>query len=208
MKRFCYVVILVFLSIGGSLKAATVTINFGGTVGLKYSPQAVAVNVGDVITWEGDFVTHPLQSTSVPTGAATFGPISSGTSFSYTVTVAGTYTYQCNVHFASPFFMVGGFSAATSGVDQPVDLKMTMDPVFPNPSMGDAMVHFALENPSHVTLRIYDATGKLALTAANEQMSAGFHMVTIDTKQLAAGSYQYVLQSGVAILRRAAIVVK
>ena len=47
-----------------------------------------------------------------------------------------------------------------------------------------------------------DATGKPALTVANEQMDEGFHMLTIETKQLASGSYEYVLQAGDAVLRR------
>jgi plastocyanin len=206
MKRFYCIILTLFFITTGSLKAATVTINFGGALGNMYQPNATTVHVGDVITWMGDFATHPLQSVSVPANAAKFGPINTGTSFSYTVTVAGNYGYRCNVHFASG--MVGGFTAGASGVDQPIDVKLSMDPIFPNPAMTEAMVHFTLENPSHVVLRVYDVTGKLIRTAANEDMDAGFHMLTIDTKDLASGSYQYVLQAGDAVLRRAMIVVK
>ena len=70
------------------------------------------------------------------------------------------------------------------------------------------MAHFTLDEPAHVTLRIFDATGNLVQTAANEEMEAGFHMLMLDTKQLASGSYQYVLQAGEAVLSRAMIVVK
>ncbi|HET6402277.1 MAG TPA: T9SS type A sorting domain-containing protein [Candidatus Kapabacteria bacterium] len=184
----------------------THTINFGVGGSLTYSPSSLAVNVGDVITWSGDFGFHPLQSTSVPAGAASFGPITTGTSFSYTVTVVGTYRYQCNVHFRSG--MTGSFSAAASGVEIPQNNKMIMDPIYPNPAMDEAMVHFTLDNPAHVTLRIYNAMGALVQTPTNEDMSAGFHMLMIDTKQLASGSYQYVLQAGDAVLRRAMIVAK
>jgi Secretion system C-terminal sorting domain len=83
-----------------------------------------------------------------------------------------------------------------------------MDPIYPNPSMDEAMVHFTLDNPAHVTLRIYNSTGTLVQTPTNEEMGAGFHMLMIDTKQLASGSYQYVLQAGDAVLRRAMIVAK
>jgi len=206
MKRFYCIVLTLFFITTGSLQAATVTINFGGALGNAYSPKATQVNVGDVITWMGDFATHPLQSISVPVGALGFGPVNTGTSFSYTVTVAGNYGYQCNVHFLSG--MVGGFAAGASGVDQPIDVKLTMDPIFPNPAMAEAMVHFTLENHAHVLLRVFDPTGKLIHTAANEDMDAGFHMLTIDTKEMASGSYQYVLQAGDAVLRRAMIVVK
>jgi hypothetical protein len=83
-----------------------------------------------------------------------------------------------------------------------------MDPIFPNPASMESMVHFTLENSGHVTLRVFDATGKLAMTPVDEEMGAGFHMAMIDTKQLASGSYQYVLQQGDAVLRREMIVVK
>lgn len=207
MKHLFYFVCVMFLVAGGSLKAATITISFGGTLGLHYSPTPLSINVGDVIVFSGDFSTHPLQSTSVPNGAASFQMLTGGTTtFSYTVTVAGAYSYQCNVHFN--LGMTGTFTAGPTGVKQPVDAKLSLDPVFPNPAKVTAMVHFRLEEQAHVVLTVHDAAGRLVRTVDSEVLESGPHMLTIDTRDLAAGSYEYVLRAGAAVLQRAMIVVK
>src|SRR5689334_18997715 len=99
--------ISLFLLITAPAFAVTWTVNFGGT---SFNPNALNVNVGDVINFVGSFANHIIQSTSVPAGAAAFGPTNAGTvNFSYTVTVAGTYNYQCNIHAAMG--MTGSFTA-------------------------------------------------------------------------------------------------
>jgi plastocyanin len=207
MIRTCLFSIFTLLAMAGSSNAKTWTINFG-VGGLTYSPSTLTVQVGDVIVWSGDFTSHPLQSVTKPSGAAAFQMLSGGvTTFSYTVTVAGSYTYQCNNHVQ--FGMTGAFTAASSaGVETPAETILTMDPIYPNPANMEAMVHFTLDQAAHVRLLVYDGTGKLVLKAADQEMESGFHMLTIDTKQLASGSYQYVLQAGDAVLRREMIVIK
>ncbi len=83
---------------GGGGGAPTNVILFGGALGTVYSPAALAIKVGDSVTWEGDLGAHPLIS-----GAACGEPdgnfaASSGSTFSFTFTKAGTYPYYCNVH--------------------------------------------------------------------------------------------------------------
>ncbi len=76
-------------------------VQFGGALGLVYSPGSLTVKVGDTVTWEGDFSVHPLvsgASCGMPDGKFSN---STGTSFSHTFTVAGTYPYYCSVHCAS-----------------------------------------------------------------------------------------------------------
>src|SRR5258708_2131260 len=98
----------VLLFISTQSFAVTRTINFGGT---SFTPNTLDCNVGDVINFVGSFANHIIQSTSVPGGAAAFGPTNAGTAnFSYTITVAGTYNYQCNIHAAMG--MTGSFTAA------------------------------------------------------------------------------------------------
>ncbi|MDP4199323.1 MAG: T9SS type A sorting domain-containing protein [Bacteroidota bacterium] len=209
MKRLYYIAsLLTLLATAGTAHAKTWTINFGVGGSLTYEPSTLSVNVGDVIVWSGDFTNHPLSSTSVPAGASSFQMTSGGvTTFSYTVTTPGSYAYHCNIHFS--FGMVGSFTAsAGAGVENPATNILSMDPIFPNPANNVTMVHFTLDIPSHVRLLVYDGTGRLVTKAADQEMDAGFHMLTIDTKQLASGSYQYVLQAGEAVLRREMIVVR
>ena len=212
MKRSCYTIFLaLFFLTFTSANATTHVISFGGQNGspsFGYSPSSLTVSVGDTIIWMGNFAApHTLVTTSVPGGAASIDKTDqTGTSFSYVITAAGNYQYECTLHVS--LGMVGSFTAVAAGVEIPADTRLMMDPVYPNPAMEESFVHFTLDQSGPVTLRIYDATGKLALTAIDEAMDAGHHMVQIDTKQLASGRYQYVLQQGNAVLRRAMIVVK
>ncbi|HEY3876017.1 MAG TPA: T9SS type A sorting domain-containing protein [Candidatus Kapabacteria bacterium] len=104
--------------------------------------------------------------------------------------------------------MTSSFTAVGSGVSVPTQPAMQMEPIYPNPAAEQAMVHFTLDEPQHVRLRIYDAEGTLVQTPIDENMTSGFHMLMIDTKSLPTGSYQYVLDAGGAELRRSAIVIK
>ena len=213
MKPFYSFFLTLLLLIAGSAYAKNDTIYFGGQNGspnFGYSQPTSPVNVGDVVVWVGPFsAPHTLQSEMIPGGAAPFSKLDqTGNSFSYTVTVGGTYNFECTIHAAPPLNMRSSFTTVAAGVESPQQTNVMMDPIFPNPSMEEAMVHFTLENPAHVTLRIYNSTGVLVQTPTDENMSNGFHMLMIDTKQLASGSYQYVLQAGDAVLRREMIVVK
>ena len=67
---------------------------------------------------------------------------------------------------------------------------------YPNPfgsgslSGGSAtQLRFDLTEPSHVSLRVYDALGRLVSTLADEQRSAGSHTVRFDAGVLPSGTY-------------------
>jgi len=106
---FFFFVFLLILSHADTF-AITHTITFGGT---SFTPNTLNVNTGDTIIWSGTFSFHAIQSTSVPNGAATWGPtIATTTSLSYVVSVAGTYNYQCNIH--ASMGMTGSFTATSA----------------------------------------------------------------------------------------------
>jgi plastocyanin len=67
-----------------------------------FQPAMINAHVGDVVLWRFVNGMHTTTSTSVPAGAQTWNsPIdSTHTQFRYRLMVAGTYTYQCNFHFA------------------------------------------------------------------------------------------------------------
>lgn len=92
---------------GGNNGTAMVTAS--GYVGTKYtvtvnssnfSPNSLNVNVGDTIMWVLGSGNHTTTSTSVPSGAATWDSPINGTttSFTYVVSVIGTYNYKCTPH--------------------------------------------------------------------------------------------------------------
>jgi plastocyanin len=96
-----------------------------------YCPTATSCTVGDTVTFVLGAGVHTATSTSVPSGAA---PINSGTMsspgamYTYVVTKAGTYNFQCTIHGSS---MSGTINAVASNVTEAsVDLATI---AFPNP---------------------------------------------------------------------------
>jgi plastocyanin len=73
--------------------AAVYTIHFGGLLGAAYSPADVVIAPGDTVTWQGDFLTHPLVSDE-----ALWTPVASGAQFSHIFTQPGLYHFHCQVH--------------------------------------------------------------------------------------------------------------
>jgi plastocyanin len=173
-------------------QATTHVINFGGALGLHYSPDQLDVAVGDTVEWVGSFTTHPLSSTSVPEGAATFH-VTSGTTFSYPVLVAGTYNYQCDVHFS--LGMVGTFAATVAGIEQadnnlqPSGFELAQN--YPNPFNSRTIIQFTLPVAQHVKLKIYSVTGAEIATLLDESVPAGDYSIPFDAGNLASGVYFY-----------------
>ena len=64
--------------------------------GFAFSPQSLKVKVGTKVTWtNNDGVTRTVTADN---GTFSSGPLTSGHSFSFSFTKAGTYTYFCSIH--------------------------------------------------------------------------------------------------------------
>ena len=79
---------------GGSAQAATINIEIGDNF---FNPTQMSANVGDTIVW-----THkgqrPHDVTADNGSFVSPRRMMNGQTFSYTVTQAGTFAYQCTVH--------------------------------------------------------------------------------------------------------------
>ncbi len=77
----------------------------------QFSPSSLNVVVGDVIHWVWVSGFHTTTSSAVPSGAGSWDyPIDAGnTTYDYTVTKPGTYSYVCSFH--ESFGMVASFTA-------------------------------------------------------------------------------------------------
>jgi plastocyanin len=96
MKKI-YTLIAALLILKSSF-ATTHTVNVSNN---QFSPATVNAVVGDVIKWVWIEGFHTTTSVTIPSGAATWSQqldANGVTTFSYTVTKAGTYDYQCNFH--------------------------------------------------------------------------------------------------------------
>ena len=100
-----------------ALYAGTFTVHVSD---FQFTPSNFTVTVGDVINFVWDNGTHTTTSVTTPAGAASWDqPMdNTHTSFSYNVTTAGNYTFQCTFHAA--FGMTGSFVANTA---LPIKLK-------------------------------------------------------------------------------------
>ena len=101
---------------------------------MTFSPSSLTVNVGDVVRWVWSSGTHTTSSRTIPAGALAWdNPLTSSvTSFEYTVTIAGNYSYACTIH--ESMGMVGGFTAvpASTGINESSLSKEIS--LYPNPA--------------------------------------------------------------------------
>jgi plastocyanin len=156
MKKYLFTLGIAFSSL--CIHAATHTITFGGAAGFNYQPSTLQAQVGDLIVFQGNFGSHPLSSVSVPAGASSFAQNSGTADFSYTLTIEGEYSYQCDFHAASG--MVGSFSVVNP-------LKISSQPVteinsevYPNPAT-DAISFSVNTSLEGSIAHIYSLSGQL-----------------------------------------------
>jgi plastocyanin len=76
--------------------APTSTGNSVSIANFAFSPTALTVKTGTKVIWtNNDTVTHTVTANK---GAFNSGPLAPGSTFSFTFTKAGTYSYHCNIH--------------------------------------------------------------------------------------------------------------
>ncbi|MBC8193251.1 MAG: T9SS type A sorting domain-containing protein [Candidatus Marinimicrobia bacterium] len=67
---------------------------------------------------------------------------------------------------------------------------------YPNPFNPSTTIEFVLETAGHVSLNIYDITGARVASLVDERYNAGLHSIQFHPGTLSAGTYLYVLESG------------
>jgi PKD repeat protein len=78
----------------------------------------------------------------------------------------------------------------------------------PNPVTGGTSISFALPEADHVTLEVYDVTGRRVLTLVDETMPAGAHSVDVAPRALTPGMYFYRLAAGGESAQRKMVVLE
>lgn len=68
--------------------------------------------------------------------------------------------------------------------------------VYPNPASSSTNVHFALDEPTGVTIQVLDALGRVVSTIAETQYEKGAHRISVNTTELATGIYIIKMQAG------------
>ena len=67
--------------------------------------------------------------------------------------------------------------------------QLALLPATPNPAQGHTLVRFRLPGQEAVRITMHDVRGRRVKTLVDEVMGAGTHEVTIDTADLASGTY-------------------
>jgi len=156
------------------LQAANISISISG---FAFSPTSVTVAVDDVITWTNtDNTLHSIAFLTAPGGANTVGSGTFGQNetFSYTVTVAGDYTYKCGQHPS----MLGAFSTTTTPVVKPT---LTLNALYPNPCID----YLHIETAQTIkTIDVYSEAGVWM-----ETRSFSSNKIDFDVSNLGKGVY-------------------
>lgn len=176
-----------------------------GALDVACGPVAVAISkfevaaADGVVSLRGTFSsTLTAQSVSVYRGEnnaplvriATINAVN-GTSFDYAdraVVPGKSYRYQVGVTDGD-----GEFMSQIQGV-RVAGLQNALQQNYPNPFNPQTTVQYTLAAPDHVSLVVYDATGRLVRTLANQNQPAGTREVTwngLDDRGTAVASGVY-----------------
>jgi hypothetical protein len=79
---------------------------------------------------------------------------------------------------------------------------------FPNPFNPRTTIAFTLASEAHVTLDVFDVSGRRVASLMNETQGAGQHTVDFDASALASGVYFYRLTAGGVVQQRKMILLK
>jgi plastocyanin len=64
-----------------------------------FSPASLTIRTGTTVTWlNQDGAQHQIASDPVTPSAFNSDPLADGTSYQFTFTKPGTYTYHCTIH--------------------------------------------------------------------------------------------------------------
>ncbi|MCB2203217.1 T9SS type A sorting domain-containing protein [bacterium] len=89
-----------------------------------------------------------------------------------------------------------------SEVNTPVDFAVTQN--YPNPftATDGTTITFSLQQNSDISVRLYDATGRMLQTVAEGSYAPGSHRLRVATSQLRPGVYFYTITNGSEKLTR------
>ena len=159
----------------------------------QFTPATLNAECGDTVKWVWESGIHTTWSTSIPAGADLwFEQIDSfDTTYSYQVSLAGTYDYYCYNH---P--MMTGSIIVTCPTEIASQSDNFSSLVYPNPFENN----LTIETPDATLISIYTITGEKIKTII---LTEGQTKTEIITRDMAPGIYLCaILKEGVLIGKR------
>lgn len=149
----------------------------------QFTPASLSVNVGDTIVWTLGSGNHTTTSNTIPVGADPWdSPINSNVqSFTYVITVAGTYDYIC-----TPHVFAGQIVAINTGINT-LDLFSNFNIFSVRPSIYN--ISYSLARSGNIKISVYDITGKSAKILKSSYQTAGTYTSNYNFEDLKKGIY-------------------
>jgi YD repeat-containing protein len=101
------------------------------------------------------------------------------------------YTYDGNGNILSVIA-----SLATAVGDASTPIEFTLGPTTPNPGSGPRRMAFAIPARGHVTLRVFDVSGREVATLYDRVLDPGRYSAQFSTDRWGNGVYFYRLEMG------------
>jgi len=155
-----------------------------------FSPATLEVQAGDSVRWtNNDNFAHTATSN---TGLWDSGSLANGESFTFQFSEAGSYDYFCTIHPS----MTANVNTIPVGVDEnyvPAESFKLLS-VYPNPFNPSTSIQFSTDQPTTVSMKIYDLSGSLVkdyglLTLTAGQHSRVWHGENEQFRQMSSGTY-------------------
>jgi hypothetical protein len=129
--------------------------------------------------------------------------LTSGNGKLYPVWMAN-YTGTFQVWSATIDYATIGIQQVSTEIPKEFILKQN----YPNPFNPSTNIEFSIPKSAYTTLKIYDLTGKLVRTLAEQQLSSGVYSANWDASDVSSGFYIYRIVSGNYSMSRKMILIK
>lgn len=164
----------------------------------SFSPNNLNAFVGDTIKWVWVSGDHTTTSTTIPPTAMTWDqPITPlDLTYSYVVTVPGTYNYKCTPH--EPMGMTGVVNVQISSIEQSSNnaSSYSLKQNYPNPFNPVTNISFSIPKSEFVKITVYNEIGKEIETIVSERLNQGNYTINFNAGKLSSGIYFYRIISG------------
>ena len=107
-----------------------------------------------------------------------------------------------------PFETNPAFATAVEPVAGELPSRITLGQNYPNPFNPSTAFEYGLTSTEHVTVRVFDALGRVVATLVDEVQTASTYRVTFDANQLASGVYLYQLKTPSQVMSRTMVLVR
>jgi plastocyanin len=201
MNKIYSVFVAFFIMLGVSAFATTHVIT---QESLTFNPNALSVEVGDIVQFQWTSGSHTTTSITVPAGASSWDALlnSGNPLVEYTVTTAGTYAYVCTPH--AQMGMVGGFVAVlpnrVANLSSHADMNVSVQ------DGGQLRVKLTGASSGFASIGLLDIMGRNVAMIHQGGISSDDFTVRYDVSSLQRGIYFVRFQEGAFVTTRKVLI--